>query len=274
MNRVILSAAALAAALPSAATAQEAARAPETARPNREAAAELSTGIDYQEGDYGTGERIESVSVPATLRVRTGRVTLVASVPWQRLEGPGNAVGGGGLLGLPIIIDPTRPATRQVRQGFGDTRVGAAYTFPGESLGGVSLSLTGQAKLPTASVRKGLGTGEVDYTAGAEVSTRIGRVEPYAAVGYTIPGDPKGFDLRNSLSARAGASLGLSDKVSGNVTYGYARSLSPLVPDEQQVGTGINAQLGPGLRLGVQGSAGLSDGSPDFGAGLSLGFRL
>ena len=273
MNRIFVSAAALAAALPSGALAQEAARAPEAAPPIR-AAAELSTGIDYQEGDYGTGQQIVTVSVPATLRVRTGRVTLVASMPWQRIEGPGNAVGGGGLLGLPIIIDPTRPATRQVRQGLGDTRVGAAYTIPAESLGGVSLSLTGQAKLPTASARTGLGTGEVDYTAGAEVSTRIGRVKPYAAIGYTIPGDPEGFDVRNSLSARAGASLGLSDKVSGNVTYGYARSLSPLVRDEQQIGTGLNAQLGRGLSLGVQGSAGLSDGSPDFGAGLSLGVRL
>ena len=273
MNRILLSAAALAAALPSAGLAQEAARQPDTARGSN-AAAELSTGVDYQEGDYGTGERIETISVPATLRVRTGRVTLVASVPWQRIEGPGNAVGGGGLLGLPIVIDPTRPATGQVRQGLGDTRVGAAYTIPRESLGGVTLSLTGQAKLPTASARKGLGTGEADYTAGAEVSTRIGKVEPYAAIGYTVPGDPDGFDLRNSVSARAGASLGLSDKVSGNVTYGYARSLSPLVPDEQQIGTGLNARLGKGLRLGVQGSAGLSDGSPDFGAGLSLGIRL
>lgn len=273
MSRVILSAAALAAALPCAAFAQEAGP-PQTPRPNRAAAAELSTGIDYQEGDYGTGEQIETVSVPATLRIRTGRVTVVASVPWQRIEGPANAVGGGGLLGLPIIIDPTRPSNRQVREGLGDARVGAIYTIPRESLRGVSLSLTGQAKLPTAAVRKGLGTGEADYTAGAEVSTRIGRVEPFAAVGYTIPGDPAGFDLRNSLSARAGALLGLSGKVSGNVTYGYARSLSPLVPDEQQIGTGINAQLGHGLRLGVQGSAGLSDGSPDFGAGLSLGIRL
>lgn len=273
MKNLILSAAMLATMLPSAAFPQQAPRLPETSPPNR-AAAELGTGIDYQEGKYGTGQRIKTVSIPATLRVRTGRVTLVANVPWQRTEGPGNAVGGGGLLGLPIIIDPTRPAARQVRQGLGDIRVGAAYTFPGEDLGGVSLSLTGQAKLPTASVRKGLGTGEVDYTAGAEVSTRIGRVEPYAAVGYTISGDPDGFDLRNSVSAHAGASLGLSEKVSANMSYGYVRSLSPLVADEQQIATGIGARLGRGLRLGIRGSAGLSDGSPQFGAGLSLGLQL
>jgi hypothetical protein len=199
---------------------------------------------------------------------------LSASVPWQRLEGPGNAVGGGGLLGLPIIIDPTRPGTRQVREGLGDTRVSAAYTIPGESLGGVTVSLSGQAKLPTASARKGLGTGKADYTAGAEVSTRIGSIQPYAGVGYTLAGDPEGIELRNSVSARAGAALGLSDKITGHLGYGYARSLSPLVPDEQQIGTGISAAMGRGLTLGVQGTAGLSHGSPDVGAGLSLGLRL
>lgn len=261
-------------ALPAVAAAQEAARPAQAAQQPSRVSAELTTGLDYQEGDYGTGERIELVSAPVTLRARTGRVTLTASVPWQRLEGPGNAVGGGGLLGLPIVIDPTRPPARQVRQGLGDTRIAAAYTIPGESLGGVTLSLSGQAKLPTASAAKGLGTGEVDYTAGAEVSARIGRIRPYAALGYTVPGDPQGFNLRNSLSARAGAALGLSDKVTGNLAYGYARSLSPLVPDEQQIGTGISAAIGKRLTLGLQGSAGLSDGSPDFGAGLSLGIGL
>lgn len=273
MKHTLLAAAAWGALLPAQTFAQDVARPSEATRQSR-AAAEFSTGIDYQEGDYGTGERIALVSVPATLRVRTGRVTLSASIPYQRLEGPGNAVGGGGLLGLPIIIDPTRPATRQVREGLGDARLAAAYTIPGKKLGGVTLSLTAQAKIPTASARKGLGTGKADYTAGAEVATRIGRVQPYAALGYTVPGDPDVFDLRNSVSARAGLGLGLSDKVTGNLAYGYARSLSPLVPDEQQIGTGLSAAIGRGFSLGVQGSAGLSDGSPDFGAGLSLGIKL
>lgn len=273
MKLILPTAAALASLLPAATNAQEASGSAEAARADRPAG-DFSIGFDYQEGDYGTDERIELVSIPATLRVRTGRVTLSASVPWQRFEGPGNVVGGGGLLGLPVIIDPTRPPTGQVREGLGDARVTAAYTIPGESLDGVTLSLSGQAKLPTASARKGLGTGEVDFTAGAEISTRIGRVQPYAGLAYTIPGDPEGFDLRNSLSARAGLALGLSEKVTGNFAYGYARSLSPLVPDEQQIGTGISATIGRGFTLGVQGSAGLSDGSPDFGGGVTFGIGL
>jgi hypothetical protein len=240
----------------------------------QKATTEFSTGIDYQTGKYGTGERIDILSAPATVRHRNGRVSLVATIPYHRVEGPSNAVGGGGLLGLPIIVDPTRPSTRTVREGIGDARVGAAYTIPRESLGGVALSLSGQVKIPTASRAKGLGTGEADYSVGAEVSTRIGRVVPFGAIGYTMPGDPKDYRLRNSVSARAGAVLGLSGRTEAQVSYDYARSVSALVPDEQQITTGLNSAISKRVSIGLQGSAGLSDGSPDVAAGLRIGLKL
>lgn len=272
MRIIILLAAA--AATPAAAQTEAAPATPAAAVPANEAKVELSTGLDYQQGEYGTGERIETLSVQNGLRVTTGRVTLSASLPWQRIEGPGNAVGGGGLLGLPIVVDPTRPATRTARSGIGDARLGAAYAIPQGRLGGVGLALTGQVKLPTASREKGLGTGETDYAVGAEASTTLGGVTPFASVAYTMPGDPEGFELRNGLSARAGVAAPLSNGVRGHVAYGYAQSLSPLVPDEQQIGAGLNAAVGNRLSVGVYGSAGLSEGSPDVGAGLSLGLRL
>lgn len=235
-------------------------------------AAELSTGIDYHEGEFGAGQRIETIAVPASLRVATGNVQLSATLPYLRVDAPGNVVGGGGgLLGLPIIVDPTRPATRERREGVGDLRLGATYTVPSASVG---LAFSGEVKAPTASESKGLGTGAFDYSVGAELSKSFGRVTPFVGVGYTIPGDPDGFDLRDSLSARAGAAVRMTDRVRGHLAYGYARSLSPLVPDEQQLSTGINAALSDRLSLGLYGSAGLSEGSPDIGAGLRLGVGI
>lgn len=272
MRFVILLAAAVAA--PAAAQTRNTPPAPAVPAAADRTEVEFSTGLDYRQGEYGTGERIETLSVQNGLTVRSGRVTVSASLPWQRIEGPGNAVGGGGLLGLPIVVDPTRPATRTARSGIGDARIGAAYAIRQASLGGVGLAVSGEVKLPTASEEKGLGTGEVDYTIGAEASTTIGAVTPFAAIGYTLPGDPEGYELRNSVSARAGLAASLSPAVRGHVAYGYARSLSPMVPDEQQVGAGLNAALGKRLSVGVYGSAGLSEGSPDVGAGLSLGIRL
>lgn len=234
--------------------------------------AELSTGIEYHEGEFGTGQRIETIAVPASLRVTRGNVQLAATLPYLRIDAPGNVVGGGGgLLGLPIIVDPTQPATREHRAGIGDLRLGATYTVPSASVG---LAFTGQIKAPTASESKGLGSGAFDYSLGAELSKSFGRVTPFVGVGYTMPGDPDGYDLRDGLSARAGAAVRMTERVRGHFAYGYARSLSLLVPDEQQLSTGINAALGERLSLGLYGSAGLSDGSPDIGAGLRLGVGI
>lgn len=205
------------------------------------------------------------------MRVSAGQIQFSATLPYVRIDAPGNVVGGGGLLGLPIIVDPTRPATRERREGVGDLRVGAAYTVPSSSIG---LTVSTEVKIPTAPEDKGLGTGEVDYAVGAELSKSLGHLTPFVGVAYTLPGNPGDYELRNSLSARAGAAVHIGPKVRGHVSYGYAQSLSPLVPDEQQIETGLNASLSRRLSLGVYGSAGLSEGAPDVGAGLQLGFRI
>lgn len=232
-----------------------------------EPAAELSASLEYQDGDYGTGESVETTTARVGVRVESGDFWLAGSLPWQRLEAPGNVVGGGGLLG--IIIDPTRPATREVRDGLGDARVGAGWRLP--RLAGIDLAVTGEAKLPTAA--DGLGTGEADVSVGAEAARSLGAVTPFVAVSYTMPGDPDGFELRNAFSARGGIAARFGPGLRGTLAYGHAESPSPLLADERQVSTGLEIGLSRRLSLGVTGSAGLSDGAADFGVGLRLGWR-
>src|SRR3546814_16428838 len=95
----------------------------------------------------------------------------------------------------------------------------------------------------------------MDYAVGAELSKTFGSVTPFVGVGYTMPGDPEAFELRNSLSARAGAAVQMARRVRGHVAYGYARSFSPLVPDETQVSAGVNGGLSDRLSLGLSGAA-------------------
>jgi hypothetical protein len=231
---------------------------------------ELSSGIDYEEGDYGTGEKVQILTVPNTVRVTTGRLQVSATLPYKRIEGPGNVVSGGGILGLPIIIDPTvPPAGRNVREGLGDLTVAASYAIPTRV---VDVALSGGVKLPTAS--KGMGTGETDFEVGAEMSKDLGGVTPFAGVSYTIPGEPEDFSLQNSLSFRGGIAVPVAPRARGYVSYTYAESLSGEIENKQSITGGINAAIGDRLRLGVFGEAGLSEGSPDIGAGLRLGVRI
>ena len=238
-----------------------------------EPAAELVTGLEYQEGDYGTGERIETVTVRNTVRVQSRRVQVYASLPWHQVEGPGNIVaGGGGLLGPPILTDPARPAGRMARRGIGDLRVGAGYTLAAPA--GIGVTLLGEAKLPTASASRGLGTGEMDFTVGGEAERSFGPVTLFAGVSYTMPGDPEGSRVRNSVAGRGGVAIQLSPALRGHVSYGQARGLSPFVENERQLSTGIDARLSERLSLGISGGAGLTEGSPDIGAAVRLGWRI
>lgn len=245
---------------------------PQQERPGTGIAAEFVTGVEYQQGDLLAGERVEIFTVQNAARLRTGRTTFSASLPWHRIEAPGNVVGGGGLFGLPIIVDPTRPSTRDVRQELGDLRIGVGHAL--EPVGGFELSLSGQVKVPTASAERGVGTGETDVEVGAQVARQFGALTPFASVGYTMPGEPKNYELENGISARVGTSLELGRGMRGSVSYGYAESLSPRVSDEQQILAGLSADLSRSVSLGFHGIAGLSNGSTDVGAGVSVGFRL
>ena len=112
------------------------------------------------------------------------------------------------------------------------------------------------------------GAGPIPLAAQTPIEAELA---PFVGVGYTMPGDPEQYDLGNNLSARAGAAVQMGKRVRGHVTYGYAQSISPLIPDEQQIATGINAGLSDRLSLGLYGATGLSEGSPDVGAGVRLG---
>jgi hypothetical protein len=244
-------------------------RAEPISRPGN-ARAELSVGAEYQTGDYGTGERIESRSAVAGARVVKGRMILSASLPYTRVDAPGNVVtGGGGLFGLPIIVDPTQPATRVRRQGVGDLRLGAAWVAP---LKAVDLAAYGQVKLPTA--KAGLGTGKTDYAMGAEASKALGPVTPFANVTYTMPGNPDGYHLRNTLAGQAGLNATLGAGISGQVAYGYAQSPGATLSDEQLVSMRLTTNVSSRLSLSALGGAGLSKGAPDASAGVQLGLRL
>src|SRR3546814_13985112 len=105
---------------------------------------ELSTGLEYQEGEYGTGESIEIWTVPTRVRVQSGQVILSATLPYLRVDAPGNVVrGGGGILGLPILIDPTAPRESVRRDGVGDLELAAAYGVPTDDVG---IAFPGQCK--------------------------------------------------------------------------------------------------------------------------------
>lgn len=233
-------------------------------------ATELFAGVDYEQGDYGTGAKVETVSTSVGIASRIGRVRLAAAIPYLRTTAPVDVVvSQGGLFGTPLLAEDSDQTVRTRREGLGDGTLQAAYDLP---VAGFAASIGGGLKLPTASRAKGLGTGKVDYAINARLARPLDSgITPFASVGYSILGKPEGFTVRNTLSATAGTRVALSAGTSAALSYSYEQSASQTLADRQSIGLGLGVALGRKLQLGLQGEAGLSRGAPDMKLGLQIG---
>jgi hypothetical protein len=229
----------------------------------------ITTGVDYTTGAYGATEDTDILVVPVSARFKTGDWRFTATLPYLRIDGAGSIVGGG--EGGPIIIDPNAP--RSSRDGFGDVSLGATYSALKESSAGLNVDLAVGVKLPTASEDDGLGTGKADYTVSADFSKTFGSISPFVTVGYRVPGDPDGINLDNAFSVSVGTTIELGSSVA-ILSYDYRQSTSDLADDGQEIFGAFSGPLGKRTNWTLYGSAGLSDGSPDVGAGLMLTFNL
>jgi hypothetical protein len=237
---------------------------------NSSRSGEIFAGIDSQQGDYGTGAKVETVSTSVGVAARKGRLRLAAAIPYLRTTAPADVVvSQGGLFGTPLLASGSNQTVRSSREGLGDATVQAAYDIP---LAGFTASLGGGLKLPTASRVKGLGTGKVDYAITAQVARPLrGGITPFAALGYTMLGKPDGFLVRNTLSGTAGMRIPLLAGSSAALSYSYEQSASKALADRQSAGVGLGVALRRKLQIGLQGEAGLSRGAPELKLGLRLG---
>lgn len=231
----------------------------------------FTTGADYSVGDYGGPSDTKILVVPFSLRAKTGALRVSATVPYLRIDGPGNIVGGG--EGGPIIIDPNAANPRQVREGLGDLSLGATYSLPPEGLGGFEVDVGARVKLPTSSSRERLGTGKTDFAVSLDVSRPIGSVAPFVTVGYRIPGDPDGFDLRNTVSTSVGSTFQLGS-VTAIASYDYSGATSRLSEDSHSLFGALSGPVAKGLNLTGYSTVGFSEGAPDFGVGLLVSIDL
>lgn len=228
----------------------------------------FTTGVDYSSGDYGLEEKTRILVVPFALRGTTGPWAFTASVPYLRISGPGGVVLGPDGRPLPGV-----PTTEGSRSGIGDLSLGANYTVPSRSTGGIALTFGGRVKLPTSSTEDQLSTGETDYNVSLDATYEVGNVQPFVTLGYRFLGDPDGFDLRDGPTASVGSNFIFGNSVL-ITSYDYARSSTPAVEDSHELFAGLAVPASRMFTVTGYGIAGLSEGSPDYGVGLLLTTKL
>ncbi|MBF6023921.1 transporter [Lysobacter niastensis] len=244
----------------------------------------LGIGADYSSGDYGSDVTTEIFSVPVNGKYVSGNWTFKGSLPWLDVTGDPNVLPGLGRVdnnnpngrgrgngngnGNGNAPPPTpEPVTEDgSASGIGDLRLSAAYAF--DTGGPLGVDLTGNVKIATADEDKSLGTGANDYGVALDLYRDFDGTMLFGGVSYTMLGDSDFIDV----DAVGGANAGVSQRIgSGNlgVMYDYRQAASDDSDDRSEVIGFYGFGAGANGRMQLYGSAGLSDGSPEWGAGLS-----
>jgi hypothetical protein len=232
------------------------------------AVVKLGTGFDYSTGKYGFTQATEVWSVPLNASYEQSRWAFKTTIPFLTIKGPANVVvGSGGAEGV-----PARPTTNS-ESGLGDITVSATYharPVPGS----LNIDVTERVKFGTASVSKGLGTGQTDYYTQLDLYQSFGKLTPFATVGYRVLGTTATFALKDGAYVTAGAAYRVSEKVVVGAGYDWR---SRIVREAKNGTDGLAfISATPTLRWNFLGYllAGFNSASPDVGIGGQATYKF
>jgi hypothetical protein len=230
----------------------------------------VGVGVEYTTGNYGATESTETLYMPFVLKHETGPWILKATLPYLRLSGPGNVVGGG----PDRIVVPGLESERRTESGLGDIVASAFYNIMDERKGGLGVDLGFKIKLPTADEQKGLGTGEADYAFQLDFFRPFGATTLFGSVGYRIYGDPPAGKLDDVPYGSIGLSHRLSPTSSVGAAYDYRPKITAGGSEISEITAFWSNRLSAEWKVQFYGVVGFSDASPDAGAGVLLEHRF
>lgn len=235
----------------------------------------LSTGVDYSTGKYGNAVSTDILYVPVIGKYTADRLSLMLTLPYISITGPGGVIQGYGRMVSPAGGTGFGRSARggglatSTNSGLGDVVTSAGYlVYAADAL---SLDVVGKIKFGTADENKGLGTGQNDYSAQVDGSFRLhDRTSLFATAGYKVVGAPVGIATNNvafgtlgvNQQLREGANAGamVDAAQSAFVTGGAQRDVTVYASQELSRSTSVQASL----------LKGFADGSPDYGGRIMI----
>ena len=157
--------------------------------------------------------------------------------------------------------------------GIGDPSVSLGIRLLKESKLLPTVQLVVQAKLPLASIEKGFGTGEWDYSGGLSLSKALGKTFLFVDMYYWMLGDLPDLELKDTVSY----SIALGQPLSGGkyaLLFSYSGSTNIIseVASPSFLGFGFSYRIDAKKSLMLNASAGLTESVPDFS--VSLGWNI
>ncbi|MGQ0532151.1 MAG: hypothetical protein ACT4OF_05585 [Caulobacteraceae bacterium] len=255
----------------------------------------FSTGVDYTSGDYGEAENTTIYQVPFSAAYRGEGWAFAVTVPYVDLKGTGNIIPGGvggvgggvgdigglpggiggidpGIIGLPGPAPAPAPPpvpTLVDEQGLGDVTVSFAWA-PWQSDNGGGLTIGAGARLPTGDEEKSLGAGETIGSLSANYSVPLGDAfSLYAGAGYGYAFDSE----EGGIFGGVGAQADLSSRFALGAGVDWAEATTTGFEDSTTATLFARFAMTDSVDLAGYVAAGLTDTSPDTGAGVRISFR-
>lgn len=228
----------------------------------------LSAGATYTSGDYGSHKTTEILYMPVSLKYRQKRWTFKLTIPYLKKTGPENIIRDIGQVSQSVV---SRQGTHD---GLGDIIFSAGYRlfyFPKSK---ILLDLKGKIKFGTADESKGLGTGENDFSAATGLYKLLGAFTPYATVGRKFYGESSTIKLDDVFYGSTGVAYKVSKVMSFGVDLYLKQKTESSRTSTQQLTAFLNYKLDKNFKLQGYLIRGLSENTPDLGAGFSLGYQF
>lgn len=231
----------------------------------------LLTGLEYQEGDYGTTDSTSLWRIPISISYRNTNFGFSASMPLLFAASDGDIIINSKTSMPKMTMLPTSSRTGQQNvSGIGDVVVSGSYYFTPDFRNEISYRLTGIYKLGTADVNKGLGTGENDLSFEGGATKNIDEYALSGTLGYEINGDSPDFNYNDVLYGTVGLTRQLAmNKQLGSYLY-YSQALTDVSDAPLEFSIFYSQPVAKTRDIYLFLSKGLSDGSPDFSIGGSL----
>lgn len=232
----------------------------------------LGTGIHYSSGDYGTSATTTILSIPLTARYDRGPWTFRGSIPYLQVEGPSTVIPGVGAVENrnPRGRGRTGATGEGTASGLGDLVLSATYAAYYDRASQIGIDLTGKLKVATADEDEGLGTGENDAAAIVEVFKTLDRLTLFGGVGRHFLGSSSFIELEDVWSWSLGASYRIDDRDSAGLMYDARDRVSSSASAQRELTAFWARKLDRDWKGQAYLLKGFSDGSPDWGAGLSV----
>ncbi len=243
----------------------------------------LGLGVDYATGDYGTETTTDAYSLTLTLGAYpTDRLDLQLDIPFlhqssgfttisggvrfgvDRTSGP-RSMGGGGMATPVSAAEETESVS-----GLGDLVFSAGYILVEEGEGWPRVRPNGYVKFPTAEEERGLGTGEFDFAGGLEVVKWAGRWRFRGEGSRVFQGENDELGLRDFWTYGAGVGRQMTDAFRPELSFWGASAPADGAEEQREVRLKGIFYAGDSVAWELYLARGLSDGSPDLAAGISL----